>query len=165
MTYTAVGGAKKTTPKVILNTICGPASTTVTVPTTSALYMYSLIYNDPDLPRVVLAEAASSIVACPVEQFVLTSDGVSNTALGGLQSTVYVEPGKNIIKVRSDLVDAPGSYSVYLTYIAKGGAKATTPQLNLKTKCDIGSTHITASSLPAMTDIELGDRGAGFVFD
>jgi len=165
LTYTAVGGAKKTTPEITLNTVCGPASTTVAVPTTSSPYSYSLVYNDPDLPRVELDPATSSIAACPVDQWVLTSDGISNTILDGIQTTVYKASSKEIVKVLQNLVDVPGSYSFYLTYIAKGGVQATTPKLELKTKCDIGSTQITASDVPAVTNVELGDHDGGFVFD
>ena len=140
LTYTAVGGAKVTTPEITLITICGPASTTVTLPPTSSPYSYSLLFNDPDLPRVVLDDAGNSIAACPIEQWVLTADGISDTALDRLQNTVFRAGGKSTIKVDSDQVDVLGTYSFYLTYIARGGSTVTTPELRLNTKCDIGST-------------------------
>ena len=81
LTYTAKGGASKTTPKIKLETICGPTSTTLALPTISSPYSYSILENDSDLPRVILDPATSSLVACPIDSWKLTSDGISNAVL------------------------------------------------------------------------------------
>ena len=81
MTYIAKGGAKATTPEITLDTVCGPLSTTISLPTISTPYTYALVYNDPDLPRVTLDDATVSQSACPVETWTLTSDGVADTTL------------------------------------------------------------------------------------
>lgn len=70
-----------TTPEITLNTVCGPDSTTISLPTISSPYTYLVKEIDPDLPRVDLADATNSIASCPIEEWILTSDGVSNTVL------------------------------------------------------------------------------------
>ena len=67
LTYTAKGGAKITTPEIVLNTVCGPDSTTITLPPINSPYSYLVEEVDPDLPRVELADATNSVAACPIE--------------------------------------------------------------------------------------------------
>ena len=105
---------------VTLNTICGPGSTNVSLPTTiSSPYTYSLIYNDADLPRVELDVATVSISSCPIETWTLTHNE-------GIQDTVYRPLGKPIVKVLAKHRATAGTFSFYLTYTARGGAFKTT---------------------------------------
>lgn len=46
VTYTARGGLSKTSSELTLNVICGPKSTTVTLPKIDTEHTYNLIYND-----------------------------------------------------------------------------------------------------------------------
>ena len=151
---------------ITLLTVCGPDSTTVSLPTTiSSPYTYSLLYNDADLPRVELDAASVSISSCPVEAWTLTSDGVSDKHLGGIQDVVYRPGGKPIIKVLAKNVAVPTTYYFFLTYTARGGAFKTTQQIILKTICDVASTSLKASEINVHQVCAPGDNAAGFVFD
>lgn len=91
LTYTAQGGATITTPEITLTTVCGPLSADIRLPTISTPYTYQILENEPDAPFIQLA-AATNPTNCPIVEWELTSDGVSNTNLNNIDPTVYMEP-------------------------------------------------------------------------
>lgn len=58
---------------------CGPLSGDITLPTINSPYTYEILEFDTDVPFVKLAKA--TYTGCPIQEWTLTSDGVSNTVL------------------------------------------------------------------------------------
>ena len=57
----------------------------------SSPYIYQILESEPDAPFVQLA-AATNPTACPIVTWELTSDGVSNTILDKVETTVFMKP-------------------------------------------------------------------------
>lgn len=148
VTGTVTGGAEFTsTDTITVNIDCGPLSTLITLPAIASPYSYPLIQADPDLPRVELDDALNSQSECPIETWVLTSDGAANTALVKVQNAVERAGGKTIIRVTPDQIATLGTYYFYITYTAKGGATKTTPRITLNTICGPDSTTLTLPTI------------------
>jgi len=128
-----------------LNTVCGPQSGDITLPTIKSPYTYEILELDADVPFVKLGKATNSYSGCPIEQWTLTSDGDANTELVGIQPTVVVDQatGEASIKVLTTNKHTVSQYKFYLTFTARGGSKKTTPEITLNTVCGPKSTTIT----------------------
>ena len=84
MTYTAIGGAKKTTPEITFKTRCY-----VHIPS-NLQNTYEIKFNDPDLPRVEFADSTNPL-ACQIKSVIMTDNGLytPNTPYSLVKSGKY----------------------------------------------------------------------------
>jgi len=148
VTATAVGGATYTSPEFTLNTVCGPASTTILASTSPVVTTPQFFTLDGTDPIFTFPKFVNSNPTCPINSYTI-NPSAGNTFM---DPTVYNwnSAGDNSVKVSGRTSDV-FTYSFTITATAVGGATYTSPVFTLDTiapPCDPSSTTITLPVIP-----------------